>query len=110
EDIAAAHALDQASAALRAAGHAHFLLRVGRDWYAAGRRGSRAWTVEVDVAGGRVLSLSDQALSSSGPAPLVGLGPETEAREALLIDPRDARPADGARWALVRARDSVSAR
>jgi thiamine biosynthesis lipoprotein len=111
--LAKGWALDSAARALRALGHADFLLQAGGDLYAAGTRGGAPWRVAVrDPRGGPLDELAevdvrDRAFSTSGDyehAYVVG-----GRRYHHLIDPRTCRPATASRSVTVLARSAVDA-
>jgi FAD:protein FMN transferase len=111
--LAKGWALDAAARALRALGHADFLLQAGGDLYAAGTRGGAPWRVGVrDPRGGPLDELAqvdvrDRAFSTSGDYEHAYV--VNGRRYHHLIDPRTCRPATASRSVTVLARRAVDA-
>ena len=96
--LAKGWALDAAARALRALGHADFLLQAGGDLYAAGTRGGAPWRVGVrDPRGGPLDELAqvdvrDRAFSTSGDyehAYVVRRAPLSPPHRPAHLPPRD---------------------
>jgi thiamine biosynthesis lipoprotein len=110
--IAKGYAVDCARDALRAAGIRHFLLRLGGDLYASGRRGDRKWKVAIQDprAKDRTIAdmeIEDAAFSTSGDYERFFM--EGGKRYHHILDPKTGYPASESRSVTLLTRDAITA-
>ena len=111
--IGKGYAVDRASALLRAAGFADFLIQAGGDLYAAGRRGDRVWRVGLQDPRGPAdatfasIALSDETFSTSGDYERFFI--ENGVRYHHLLDPDLGQPARLCRSVTLLSRRALTA-
>lgn len=111
--IAKGYAVDRAVAILRARGIVDFILQVGGDLYASGRRGDRKWRVGIrDPRGDRrdtfaVAEVQNRTFSTSGDYERGFI--KNGIRYHHILDPETGNPARKSRSVTVLAKDALTA-
>jgi thiamine biosynthesis lipoprotein len=110
--IAKGYAVDLAATALKNAGIRAFLLRLGGDLYAAGRRGARPWKVAIRDPRAleqtfAELELEDAAFSTSGDYERFRV--QDGVRAHHIVDPRTGLAATRSRSATLLTKDAITA-
>ncbi|HET6612752.1 MAG TPA: FAD:protein FMN transferase [Kofleriaceae bacterium] len=111
--IAKGYAVDRVVAIMRKRGFADFIIQVGGDLYASGRRGDRAWRVGIrDPRGDRastfaVAEIENRTFSTSGDYERGFV--KDGVRYHHILDPETGRPARKSRSVTVLAKDAFTA-